>query len=82
MSESKWRPEEDDVADVFVLFSVQLAKNLVGKDLGKPDDGGQRSTEFVGHVGEELRLMPVCCLDLSALVLDFTEQPGVLDRQG
>ena len=34
------------------------------------------------HVGEEFRLMPVGCLDLAALVLDFPEQPGVLDCQG
>ena len=34
------------------------------------------------HVGEKFRLMPVSGLDLAAFILDFPEQPGVLDRQG
>ena len=35
----------------------------------------------MGHVGEKLRLVPVGGFDLAALVLDLSEQPGVLDRQ-
>ena len=33
------------------------------------------------HVGEKLRLVPIGCLDLTALLLDLTEEPRVLDRQ-
>src|SRR6516225_972524 len=33
----------------------------------------------MAHVGEELRLVLACLLKLAALVLDFVEQPHVLD---
>src|SRR5262249_17227761 len=36
----------------------------------------------MGHVGEKLRLMAIGGSDLTALLLDFPEQPRVLDRQG
>ena len=71
-----------DIAHVLVLFVVQLAEQLVGKDLGKADDCGQGSAQLVRHVGEKLRLMPVGGLDLAALVFDLPEQPRVLNRQG
>ena len=32
------------------------------------------------HIGEKFRLVPVGRLDLAALILDFPEQPRVLDR--
>ena len=35
----------------------------------------------MAHIGEELRLVPAGDLELMALVLDFMEQPRVLDRQ-
>ena len=33
----------------------------------------------MAHVGEELRLVLACLRELAALVLDFVEQPHVLD---
>ncbi|HKH27230.1 MAG TPA: hypothetical protein VKA61_02720, partial [Sphingomicrobium sp.] len=33
------------------------------------------------HIGEELRLVAACNLNLAALLLDFAEQPRVLDRE-
>jgi hypothetical protein len=44
--------------------------------------GAQRSSELVGHVGEELGLVAARGLELSALVGDLSEEPGVLDREG
>src|SRR5215813_9985057 len=35
----------------------------------------------MGHVGEKLRLVTVGGLDLTTLILNLTEQPGVLNRQ-
>ena len=44
------------------------------------DDGVERRAQLVAHVGEELRLVLACLGELPALVLDFVEQPHVLDR--
>src|SRR5262249_301804 len=35
----------------------------------------------MGHVGEEFRLVAIGRLDLTALVFDLAEQPGIVDRQ-
>jgi hypothetical protein len=39
------------------------------------------SAQLVRHVGKKLRFVPVGGFDLTALILDLTKQPGVLDRQ-
>ena len=61
----------------------RLAPRIVSPvNLGEADDGVEWRAELMGHVGEELRLVPVGGFDLAALVLDLVEQPGVVDRQG
>ena len=45
------------------------------------DDGIERRAQLVAHIGEELRLVLARDLELPALVLDFVEQPRILDRQ-
>ncbi len=51
------------------------------EDLAVADDGVERRAQLVAHIGEELRLVLARDLELAALVLDFVEQPRVLDRQ-
>ena len=45
------------------------------------DDGVERRAQLVAHIGEELRLVLARHFELPALILDFVEQPRVLDRQ-
>src|SRR5215471_6868141 len=62
-------------------FSLSSPNILSPKTSEKPIMAlsGVRS---LGHVSEELRLVAVGGLDLAALILDLTEQSGVLNRQG
>ena len=71
----------ENVVGVLGLFLVQLAEQSLTQDFREADDGIERRAQLMRHVGEELRLVPVGGFDLPALVLDLTEQPGVLDRQ-
>src|SRR5262245_27687487 len=56
------------------------ARRIGDQHIGEPDDGVERRTQFVAHAGYELRLVLARHLQLAALVLDFVEQPNVLDR--
>ena len=58
----------------------RLAVDAVDDQLGVADDGVERGAQLVAHVGEELRLVLARLGKLPALVLDFVEQPHVLDR--
>jgi hypothetical protein len=51
-----------------------------GSDLGQADDGVERGTQLVAHAGNELRLVLARLRQLPVLILDFVEQPHVLDR--
>jgi len=70
------------------MHAAQRLRRLVGAEtrrvgdhhLGQADDGVERGAQFVAHAGEKLRLVPVRQFELAALVLDFVEQPHVLDR--
>ncbi len=62
-------------------FSFSSPNSFSPQDFGETDDGVERGSKLMGHVGEKLRLVPVGRFDLAALVLDFAEQPGVLNRQ-
>ena len=53
---------------------------ILPQHLGDADDGVERRAQLVAHVGEELRLVLARLCELAALVLDFVEQPHVLDR--
>ena len=58
----------------------RLAVDAVQDQLGVAEDGVERRAQLVAHVGEELRLVLARLGELAALVLDFVEQPHVLDR--
>ena len=53
---------------------------ILPQHLGDADDGVERRAQLVAHAGEELRLVLAGDFELSALLLDFGEQPRVLDR--
>ena len=59
----------------------RLAVDVVEDQLGVAENGVERRAQLVAHIGEELRLVPARHFELPALVLDFAEQPRVLDRQ-
>ena len=62
-------------------FEVLLRRlGILAQHLGDADDGVERRAQLVAHVGEELRLVLARLGELAALVLDFVEQPHVLDR--
>src|SRR5262249_41198375 len=71
----------EDVVGVLGLFLIKLSEHSLPQDFRKADDGVERRSKLMGHVGEKLRLVPVGGLDLTTLILDFAEQPRVLDRQ-
>ena len=56
------------------------ARRICDHHLGQADDGVERRAQLVAHAGDELRLVLACLLQLPVLVLDFVEQPSVLDR--
>src|SRR5215472_13556165 len=47
--------------------------------LGIAQNGIERRAQFVAHIGKKLRFVLASDFELSALVLDFAEQPCVLD---
>ena len=53
---------------------------ILPQHLGDANDGVERRAQLMAHAGEELRLVLACEFELAALVLDFLEQPHVLDR--
>ena len=61
--------------------SVLLQRlRILPQHLADADDGVERRAQLVAHIGEELRLVLARLGELAALVLDFVEQPHVLDR--
>src|SRR5205807_4136910 len=54
-----------DIGNVFHLLLVEIAEQLVLKDLGEPDDRVERGAQLVRHVGEKLRLVPAGRLELT-----------------
>src|SRR5262249_21775559 len=61
------------------LFRAE-ARGVFDHHLGQADDGVERRAQLVAHAGYELRLVLARQLQLAALLLDFVEQPHVLDR--
>src|SRR5262245_35841176 len=61
-------------------FLGWLTVSAVRHQFGVTQDGVERGAQLVAHIGEELRFVLTCHFKLSALVLDFIEQPHVLDR--
>src|SRR5262249_47611653 len=58
------------------------ARRVFDHHLGQTDDGIERRAQLVAHAGDELRLVLAGLLELSVFLLDFVEQPHVLDRDG
>src|SRR5262249_53730113 len=54
--------------------------DAIGHQFGVAEDGVERSAQLVAHVGQELRLVLTRFRELPAFVLDFIEQPHVLNR--
>src|SRR6516165_965394 len=52
---------------------------ILPQHLGDPDDGVEGRAQLVAHVSEELRLVLARLGKLTALLLDFVEQPDILD---
>jgi len=72
-----------DVLQVFGLLFIDVSEHPLGEHFRESDDSVQRGPQLVGHVGEELGLVPAGGgLKLSALVRDLVEEPGILDGQG
>ena len=54
-------------------FSFSSPNNLLLQDFREADDGVERGAQFVRHVGEKFRLVPVRGLNLTAFLLDLAE---------
>src|SRR6516225_4795 len=71
------------------LKPFEYAKHLLGRfavsavrhQFGIAQDGIERGTQLVAHIGKELRLVLARLFKLTALVLDLMEQPRILDGQ-
>src|SRR5262249_18443481 len=61
------------------LFHAK-ARRVGDHHFGQADDGVERRAQLVAHAGEELGLALARLRELLALILDFVEQPHVLDR--
>src|SRR5260370_11387599 len=51
---------------VQIFFVTERAEQLMRNDLGKSDDGIERGTQFMAHIGEKLALRVICHLGLAA----------------
>jgi len=56
------------------------ARRVGDHHLGQADDGVERRAQLVAHAGEELGFVLARLRQLPALILDFVEQPHVLNR--
>jgi|RhiMethySRZTD1v2_1073278.scaffolds.fasta_scaffold363270_4 hypothetical protein len=70
-----------NISGVLSLFLVQFPKQSFLQNFREADDGVERRSQLVGHVGEKLRFVAVGSFDLAALVLNFAEQPGIVNSQ-
>lgn len=70
-----------DVAQVLLLPLVDLAEHALQQHFREADHRVQRCAEFVGHAGQELRLVVARDLELLALRLELAEKACVDDRE-
>src|SRR5262249_18795231 len=61
------------------LFCAE-ARRIGNQHVSEPNDGIERRAQLVADAGDELRLVLARLRELSVLVLDFVEQPHILDR--
>src|SRR5262249_19972524 len=57
----------------------RLAVSAVRHQFGVAQDGVERRAQLMTLIGKELRLVLACLFKLPAFVLDFVEQPHVLN---
>ena len=69
----------DAVEHLAHLFR-RVAIDVVEDEFGITEDGVERGAQLVAHIGEELRFVLARLGELPALVLDFVEQPHILNR--
>ena len=67
-------------AQRFRCFFGAEAGGIGDHHFGQADDGVKRGAQLVAHAGDELRLVLAGLRQLPVLILDFVEQPHVLDR--
>ena len=61
--------------------SLSRDRRVFLENFAVADDGIERRAQLVAHIGEEMRLVLAGDLELAALVVDFVEQPRILNRQ-
>src|SRR5215472_6961235 len=59
-----------------------LAVSAVRHQFGVAQDSIEGRAKLMAHIGKELRLVLARLFKLTAFVLDFVEQPHILDRNG
>ena len=73
-------PGAPNVLEVALLLLVQLAEQTVEEDLREADHRRQRSTQLMGHAGEELGLVAASDLELTRLSRELLIEARVLYR--
>src|SRR5262245_22544475 len=68
-----------DILRILLLLLVQLPEHLLCQYLGEPDNGVERSAQLVGHVRQELGFVLAGYFELTALLLNLTEEASVLN---
>ena len=81
MRPSRCFPARVDLLQVRQERVLAQVLHLLLEHLGVADDGVQRRPQLVGHVGQELGLVPAGNFQLAALLLDLLEQPRVLNGE-
>src|SRR5262249_4880313 len=56
-----------------------LTVSAVRHQFGVAQDGVERRAQLMAHIGEELRFVLARFFELPALVLNFIEEPNILD---
>src|SRR6516165_3283767 len=65
----------------FAHLFWRLPVNIVENELSISEDRIQRCTEFMTHVGDELRLVLAFGLELTTFFIDLTKQARILDGE-
>src|SRR5262249_47026782 len=71
-----------DAGERFHRFFRLVSVEALLHQLGIAKDGREWGPELVTHIGHELRLVLACNLELTALLVDLSEQVSVLERDG
>src|SRR5215471_6463496 len=72
----------EHVVEVFLLLRIQLAEHPLQQYLREADDRVERRAQLVRHVGQELRLVSACGLDLPVEPTELYAHPVEVPREG